>query len=508
MWTRRQFIKSSLALGVTAMGKFNRFKYGDGTKYGFQAGDEEPIWVLQVAWDGTHDEQNEMSWATKMSVRRGRSHYVGSAGAGFERIPPGTATIILDNSDGRYDPLNTSSPLYPNVRPGKFVRLWFRDASTVGDDYQVMRGIVTEILPFGGPRAFVRLVITDGLAWLQDKVVTWALVSSAKYTAFISTILLAAGWPQDEWGIVASSGGQTATRQWAWREQALPLINALMTAEVGLFFQNKEGYSIARARDKAQSSVATLTEDKLLNQPLIRYGWESVRNTIQVYTYNKPAYVAGTIWDLNNTAVSIADQETKYFWVEFDFAGNRDVAGIIGSFNYSFEVNTQSDGGGVDLTALCSIGVSYVGGGCLLTIWNNSGSTGYFVQLAIDGNVYATEPPVIIERSDATSQADYGQRTLTLKSTWQQSIASAEAIAAGLLAELKDPRPLPVIQIEDRLLVQYDLDIFDRVTVELDSLGLSDDFRIGAIEHEWTGPSGMQSRTTLTLEPYFTLAIT
>lgn len=53
------------------------------------------------------------------STRRGRGNF-GAAGTRFD---PGTATILLDNRDGRFDPTYTSSPLNPNVIPGRRIRL-------------------------------------------------------------------------------------------------------------------------------------------------------------------------------------------------------------------------------------------------------------------------------------------------------------------------------------------------------------------------------------------------
>ena len=52
------------------------------------------------------------SYVISFSTRRGRSDALG-------RIEAGTASLVLDNSDRRFDPTFAASPYYPNVVPMK-----------------------------------------------------------------------------------------------------------------------------------------------------------------------------------------------------------------------------------------------------------------------------------------------------------------------------------------------------------------------------------------------------
>ena len=71
-------------------------------------------------------------WLREVTVRRGRSDE-------FQDFDTGTATIVLDNRDRRFDPLNTSSPYHPNVQPRKQIKISAVNGLTT---YEVFRGYV------------------------------------------------------------------------------------------------------------------------------------------------------------------------------------------------------------------------------------------------------------------------------------------------------------------------------------------------------------------------------
>lgn len=58
-----------------------------------------------------------------------------------EHVQPGTATVVLENRDGRFDPNNTGSPYAPNVLPMKRLRVRATDPST-GTVHDIYTGYV------------------------------------------------------------------------------------------------------------------------------------------------------------------------------------------------------------------------------------------------------------------------------------------------------------------------------------------------------------------------------
>jgi hypothetical protein len=56
------------------------------------------------------------AYVVSIHTRRGRADPLG-------RVEAGTAQLVLDNSDRRFDPTYTGSPYYPNVVPMKKIRI-------------------------------------------------------------------------------------------------------------------------------------------------------------------------------------------------------------------------------------------------------------------------------------------------------------------------------------------------------------------------------------------------
>ena len=82
-------------------------------------------WTMNVDWTtaGTFDSRNDASRMVDYRLFRGRKQFINSNGAGLQAVEPGRVQIKLDNYDGIYDPYNTSSALYPNVEPGRFLKI-------------------------------------------------------------------------------------------------------------------------------------------------------------------------------------------------------------------------------------------------------------------------------------------------------------------------------------------------------------------------------------------------
>lgn len=80
-----------------------------------------PAWAVEVSpttdpFDDAPSWEDETAHVRGITYSRGRQQEL-------DVIQPGTATITVDNSARRFDPNNTAGPHYPNLLPGKRVRI-------------------------------------------------------------------------------------------------------------------------------------------------------------------------------------------------------------------------------------------------------------------------------------------------------------------------------------------------------------------------------------------------
>ena len=101
-----------------------------------------PTAIVEIGF-GSGPYLNTVSWTDvtaytrEITTRRGRSDE-------FQDFGSGSATVILDNRDRRFDPLNASSPYAPNLKPRTQIRV--RASNTVGavtTQYDVFRGFIS-----------------------------------------------------------------------------------------------------------------------------------------------------------------------------------------------------------------------------------------------------------------------------------------------------------------------------------------------------------------------------
>jgi hypothetical protein len=97
-----------------------------------------------------------------VKITRGKTDELGD-------VQPSTLSVVLKNSDGRFTPNRSSSPYYPNVQAGKYIRL---SVVWLGTTYRRFTGKIVEWpLFWGGGGAFYaesRVSAVDALAQLSS----------------------------------------------------------------------------------------------------------------------------------------------------------------------------------------------------------------------------------------------------------------------------------------------------------------------------------------------------
>jgi len=109
-------------------------QFGTSTKFGASSSVGRLLsFGLLVDWDGDglFDGTNEASGRMiSYDFTRGREFFLDGEGSGFQEVDTGELTVVLRDTEGRYNPFNTSSPLTGLLSKNQKIRLIAYDEST------------------------------------------------------------------------------------------------------------------------------------------------------------------------------------------------------------------------------------------------------------------------------------------------------------------------------------------------------------------------------------------
>lgn len=480
------------------MAKYGTFKYGTSTLYGTGAAGPQPtytgelIWSIQFAWSGSFG-PNEAGYVKGLSIRRGRRYYIAPSGDGFENFQPGTATLTLENVNRRYDPYNSSSPLYGQLKPGVLAKIKAIVAAT-GTEYTLFTGKIDEIKPVSGGD-YVHIELVDGWRWLQDAEISIERKFRNGISDSIDLALTGADYP--------FSRSITSDTQPVWvydpdKRTAASVINDLAQASLGQFFIAADGQARFYPRNYTGMTNHALDQGVLLKEIAVSQPWENIRNKVRVYANQVGKRFGDTVWSYGgvmkidgsnfvNTYIDVSDEVIDLYTPRAgtDYIANSDSSGS----------------GGTDKTASVSaILYNARSHSALLRMVNTHSYPVYVTGLRVRGSVRVNQQSSYYAE-DVTSAADYGPRRFSLDNPFLQDKGYASAFSTIIRDGLKDPARNPIIQIEQRPSVQYPIELMDKVTLTASALGISGEvYYVGQVEHEWLEETGQSVRTTVYLQ--------
>lgn len=457
-------------------------------------------WYIDADWNGDGAfETNEESRLIGLRTFRGKKNYLKAVkpdGAGFERNPVGTADITLDNYDGRYDPLNTSSPIYPNLMPGREMRIRVNDGA---DTWNVFRGKIDSLSPVRqGNQRRLKIKLVDGWAFLKgSQGVRKAVQTGLTTDTAIGYILTLIGWLAG-WGSDLAMGSDTLAYWWTEGKNAADAILDLVENEFGRFHISGNGQAVFRGRNADFNSTASFTLDQsvLLKDPVLPYPWESIRNIIRLRLFPRVLQATGELWRMRGTP-SIAPGDTLTVYAEFRYSNRITPAQnlIAPVVTTDYTMNSAADGSGTNLSANFSVTMTGYGETAKLVVTNNGTTAGYITLLKIRGDALDAPDSTLVE-IDNSSGSLYGPRSFALDLLWNQNTRAAQDAANWLKSWMSSPLSYPVLQLEGRDTVQYAYELHTRFTLTAAELGINADYRLMGIEHEWLDEGGQAVRTT------------
>lgn len=469
-------------------------RWGGGTLWGQSGGggviatpfNGYVVWIVDIDWFGVGGGINESDYLHDVDIKRGREHYVNTSGSGFEDMRPGKASMIMDNSNGRFDAYNTDSPLYGYILPGRKIQISVYDIVTKKKHVR-FTGHITDIQPSSGIDE-VTITAEDGIRWLTDAEFSSGVTYKKTISGAIDLILSFVNWPYQR-------DIQTSTQPLQVFEpgegSAISVIQDLAEANLGVFFVGRYGKACFYPRDYAVTISHTIDQSQILREIRIPQPWETVRNKIRLVANRKGKRPVSTRWSLPGIEKFEAG-ETKSYNVKFKSSDGLTVKSIV--------ANTSADGTGTDVSGSFVIGKSGVTSTeCTITLTNNSGAVAYLLSLKLTGSEIVSAPENKLD-SDATSIATYGPRSFSMDNRWLQDRNYAAAYATMLKDFLKDPHKDPIIQIQQRPDIQYPIDLYDKIVLTSTKLGISETFTVGGIEEKWKSDTGQDVVTTLYLQ--------
>lgn len=457
-------------------------------------------WGLDIDWDndGAWSGENDARKLSALTITRGRSFYIRADGKGFETQEAGSLDGLWENNDGRYDPYNTASPLYPNILPGRLFRL--RVLTPTGNLYSVMSGTLSDIRPDSARAKRARIKGEDGVRFLRQNV-SVAVKENYRTDEAITDMLTAIGWPA-AWGSDLDVGIDVRPYWWVDKRTAYNEIYDLVNSELGQFFIAADGKATFRNRNAAESSAAALDGTNFREGIEVARPWEVVRNTVRVWVRPRVLVSAVEIWRYQEIP-SIAAGATLEIWADFTYNNNSVPAKTVTTpaATTDYTANSQSDGLGTDLTADISITMTIFGKSAKLEIANNGASTAYLTLMKLRGDVIDSPNATYQE---ARSGSDVNQ-TFELDLPWIQSTTVAVGFAEYLLLYLSG-RAFINVKLINQPDTQFGVDLNALVDVDIPDLGIYGTYRVAWLKHTWLNRTGFHVETQWLLEPYISLS--
>jgi len=478
---------------------YSSFKYSQG-KYGASTTEDRLLWGIQADWNGDNFNSagNMAENVIDLNIRRGRDYFIrldiDNNANGFLPVRPGRMTITLDDPDEIYDPNNTDSPLYPSIEPGVTIRAFVRPLPDA-DIKNLFYGEITDIQSFYvGNTHRVTISAVDGLQKFSDLDVRTTIVEDRTTTQNVVTILNQIEWPINKRNIIDSD---YLIPYWWEDRRAFSALNDLAETEGGYFFVDAAGNAAYYSQFYEPPIVATFDQSEVLKNISTLRPWESVRNRIRANANPVRLGSSQEIWRLLETPV-LAVGESRIIWASYN-VDNQNVAGvdvITPAATTDYLANSKADGTGTNLTSSITLTFAAFGEAARIRLFNNSSTPAFITLLKIRGKPLTQSAPLFSEVIIPPAT-----RLFTSDTPWRQTSAQASDFASWLSFFIASSKTYPTIKIESRPDKQFEMDLFDRVSIDLQKNQIVGNLTVGMIEHRWLKANGQAVETTLRFEP-------
>lgn len=487
------------------MARYGSFQYGSGVKWGASAVDRRLTWAVEVDWDddGAFDGSNEMAYLLDMNIRRGRDFFMNSNGSGFQPRFAGNVRITLKNNTGRFDPFNSSGPLYGLLESNQRIRIRVKNEAT-GTIYPVFYGYLDDIRPNYSALPTVTLTASDGIKYLSGTPATSSAVyATHAYTTAIQDVLTAAGW--EEPTAIDQTLSDTMPFFWMNGNGAYGQIIDLTDSVLGNFYISASGAATFIPRTFDDASLVSFVDIDALQEwkirtPSPRY---TVQNVVKVYSRARRAQTDVALWTMTDKPFVLSGASITA-WAQFS-SNNQEVPATVVTAPVAttdYTANSAVDGSGTDLTANFTVTLTAFATSAKLVIANTGGTPGYVTLLKVRGDAITPDDYTFAQSTAPSSIVTYGERQFVVKTNWLQDLNTAIDQASVLIGLLPFPNRYPQFLVRGQPEKQFALDLTNIATLSFATIRYSAIMRVGYIEHNVVqGTAGSICDTIFYFEP-------
>jgi hypothetical protein len=372
------------------------------------------------------------------------------------------ATIVLDNHDDYFSPLNTASPIYGYVKPQRPIKLY---VGFKNEDIPVFVGVTQGLPKIDQKNKTVTIQCVDFL----NSIINTPLDSEVMYVSqrtdqIISSLLITAGLIASQF--VLDTGNVIIP--FAYFKKGSKLGDALREiteAELGTLYMDEAGVIRFENRTNwaTKSQVWGLDRSNVLD--ITAPSEDKLINVVEVYSNAREVQANQKLWELDNPKEIPANSTLEIFADFKDDYGalpvtNVDVPAYLTSATTSlFATNSARDGSGDTYQANVSLTSDDVFSTTYRMTFTNTASIPVFItQLELFATPAKVMSQIYVRKTSTASIASYDERpAFKIENDYIQDEGSANSIAQIVLsdrAELDDQRVMqikgvPQLQVGD-----------------------------------------------------------
>ena len=447
----------------------------DGDNSFISPGEDISAFVFEATWEYGRDYASQLNGRTKA----------------------GSCRLTLDNSDSRFSPFNSSSPLYGQMLPGRRVRITMQIGG--GAEVTMWQGFLESISPTVG--AMVGISTAELLAYgalahrsLQGEILV-QMHTDVTTGAAITEVLDQAQFPSEE--RVIDPGQGTMSRWWD-KGTAIQALRDLEETEAGFLRETRDGKIAFEDRAHRLSEPHTSSQATYGGSSLVLWNPQQGDSSKGIFNYIEAAVRSFDVseeivlWTLAGTPPAIAPGATLSIKGQFPTPTSQ--SGYLAVSEWAttdYQANSQADGGGDDLTEHIDAAVTKGATEIALEFTNNGAATAYLTLCRCHGIAVVESDPVKVWAEDDESKDRFGYLPYTNLGKYLTNIQEAQDRCDHFLAIYKDP--VPIISFD--LKTNYDSihlaeaqvrDVSDRITIMAGApygLYIDEDFFVEWIRH-------------------------